>query len=51
MDEVSLLRAKYLGYSFDGLDRFALCHGDLHPGSVMMDPCGSVKVLDPKLGS
>ena len=30
--EVELLKAKYLGYSFDALDRFALCHGDFHPG-------------------
>ena len=47
MAEVELLKAKYLGYSFDALDRFALCHGDFHPGGVMM--CnGSVKVIDPE---
>ena len=44
---MELLKAKYLGYSFDDLDRFALCHGDFHPGGVMM--CnGSVKVIDPE---
>ena len=36
MAEVRLLKAKYLGYSFDELDRCALCHGDLHPGGVMV---------------
>eukprot|EP00964_Phaeocystis_antarctica_P024669 scaffold13825_cov60-Phaeocystis_antarctica.AAC.6 len=45
MAEVEQLKAKYLGYSFDALDRFALCHGDFHPGGVMMR-AGSVKVSD-----
>ena len=36
MEQVSLLKAKYLGYAFDSLDRWALCHGDLHPGGVML---------------
>ncbi|KOO21084.1 methylthioribose kinase [Chrysochromulina tobinii] len=47
MREVSLLRAKYLGYTFDPHDRLVLCHGDLHPGSVMIseDGSGRVKVL------
>ena len=47
MGEESLLKAKYLGYSFDSLDRFALCHGDFHPGGVMVRG-GSVKVIDPE---
>jgi len=50
MREVSLLRAKYLGYTFDPHDRLVLCHGDLHPGSVMIseDGSGRVKVIDPE---
>ena len=47
MAEVNALKAKYLGYSFDELDRFALCHGDFHPGGVMVRG-GSVKVIDPE---
>lgn len=47
MAEVQHLKAKYLGYSFDELDRFALCHGDFHPGGVMV--CNrAVKVIDPE---
>eukprot|EP00966_Prymnesium_polylepis_P213017 4933449-Prymnesium_polylepis.1 len=50
MAEVAHLRAKYLGYSHDALDQFALCHGDFHPGSVMVDPAddADVKVIDPE---
>ena len=48
MAEVSALTAKYLGLSFDGWDRYALCHGDLHPGGVMVAPDGRVKVIDPE---
>ena len=48
MAEVAALKAKYLGYSLDDLDRYALCHGDLHPGGVMLSDDGAVKVIDPK---
>ena len=47
MAEVQQLKAKYLGRSFDELDRFALCHGDFHPGGVMVRG-GAVKVIDPE---
>ena len=50
MAEVGVLKAKYLGYSFDARDRFALCHGDLHPGGVMV--CGAdVKIIDPEFAA
>ena len=47
MAEVSYLKAKYLGYAFDQYDRFCLCHGDFHPGGVMVDG-SDVKVIDPE---
>ena len=47
MAEVSYLKAKYLGYAFDEYDRFCLCHGDFHPGGVMVDG-QDVKVIDPE---
>lgn len=47
MDEVRCLKAKYLGYSFDEFDRWSVCHGDLHPGGVMLG-VGGVKVIDPE---
>ena len=46
MAEVEHLKAKYLGYAFDEVDRCALCHGDFHPGGVMMRGT-SVKVGPP----
>lgn len=48
MAEVAMLKAKYAGEVSDGLDRFALCHGDLHPGGVMAAADGRVKVIDPE---
>ena len=51
MAQVAILKAKYLGYSFDSLDRYALCHGDLHPGGVMVAADGRVKVIDPEFCS
>lgn len=48
MEQVALLKAKYAGASFDGRDRFALCHGDLHPGGVMVAADGRAKVIDPE---
>ena len=47
MGEVAMLKAKYLGYGFDARDRWALCHGDLHPGGVMIRG-SDVKVIDPE---
>lgn len=50
MAEVAILRAKYLGYAFDARDCRALCHGDFHPGGVMIstDGVGRVKIIDPE---
>jgi len=49
MDEVELLKQQYNGTSAAGNDTLVLCHGDLHPGSVMVDPTtGSTKVIDPE---
>ena len=49
MSEVSELKALYLGYSLRPGDVRALCHGDLHAGSVMVSKDGgSVKVIDPE---
>jgi 5-methylthioribose kinase len=47
MAAVATLKAKYLGYGFDAHDRWALCHGDLHPGGVMVDGA-HVKIIDPE---
>merc|ERR1719195_1154314 len=44
--EVDGLKALYDGRA--GLDNLALCHGDLHPGSVMVSGEGDVKVIDPE---
>jgi 5-methylthioribose kinase len=44
MKEVEELKAAYNG---DIKDHFSLCHGDLHPGSVMVYG-GDVKVIDPE---
>eukprot|EP00536_Pseudo-nitzschia_multiseries_P003107 jgi/Psemu1/322873/estExt_fgenesh1_pg.C_440016 len=45
--EVDLLKKQYDGKVGD--DSLVLTHGDLHPGSVMVDPTnGSVKVIDPE---
>lgn len=45
MKEIETLKAQYDGESEDNL---ALCHGDLHPGSVMVNDAGEVKVIDPE---
>eukprot|EP00551_Chaetoceros_affinis_P002600 CAMPEP_0203637110 /NCGR_PEP_ID=MMETSP0088-20131115/3495_1 /ASSEMBLY_ACC=CAM_ASM_001087 /TAXON_ID=426623 /ORGANISM="Chaetoceros affinis, Strain CCMP159" /LENGTH=391 /DNA_ID=CAMNT_0050491423 /DNA_START=98 /DNA_END=1273 /DNA_ORIENTATION=- len=45
MKEVEVLKAAYNGEN--NADNLCLCHGDLHPGSVMV--CGDeVKVIDPE---
>lgn len=45
--EVELLKKQYDGKAGD--DALVLTHGDLHPGSVMVDPSNtSVKVIDPE---
>lgn len=45
MREVETLKAQYDGKNTDSL---VLTHGDLHPGSVMVDPEGNTKVIDPE---
>ena len=45
MKEVELLKAQYDGKVGD--DALVLTHGDLHPGSVMVN-AGKVKVIDPE---
>ncbi|KAL7552687.1 hypothetical protein ACHAWF_015916 [Thalassiosira exigua] len=50
--EVNALKARYNGEG--GAGNLALCHGDLHPGSVMVKPSGKegssseVRVIDPE---
>jgi 5-methylthioribose kinase len=45
LQEIELLKQQYNGQS----NSLVLSHGDLHPGSVMVDPTtGSVKVIDPE---
>jgi Predicted kinase len=44
MKEVEELKASYNG---EIKDHFSLCHGDLHPGSVMVYN-GDVKIIDPE---
>lgn len=45
MAELDALKSTYRGER--GLARQALCHGDLHAGSLMVDrACGGVKVID-----
>lgn len=46
LKEIELLKRQYNGQ--DDADNYVLCHGDLHPGSVMVDKTGSVKVIDPE---
>ena len=46
LKEIELLKSQYDGKNTDSL---VLSHGDLHPGSVMVNPdTGSVKVIDPE---
>lgn len=44
MKEIEALKAAYDGANKDNL---SLCHGDLHPGSIMVSG-GDVKVIDPE---
>lgn len=46
MREVELLKTQYDGKAGDS--SLVLTHGDLHPGSVMVDPQGNTKVIDPE---
>jgi 5-methylthioribose kinase len=43
-NEIALLKQQYNGET----DSLVLSHGDLHPGSVMVDKNGGVKVIDPE---
>mmetsp|Transcript_289 Transcript_289/g.712 ORF Transcript_289/g.712 Transcript_289/m.712 type:complete len:408 (+) Transcript_289:215-1438(+) len=45
MKEVETLKNQYDGKNTSSL---VLTHGDLHPGSVMVDPAGNTKVIDPE---
>ena len=49
LKEIDLLKLQYDG-KYSEYDNLVLCHGDLHPGSVMVDndDKGSVKVIDPE---
>jgi 5-methylthioribose kinase len=44
MKEVDLLKSQYDGKT----NSLVLAHGDLHPGSVMVDHDGNTKVIDPE---
>lgn len=44
MKEVELLKNQYNGQT----ESLVLTHGDLHPGSVMVDSKGDTKVIDPE---
>jgi len=47
--EINALKARYNGET--GSNNFSLCHGDLHPGSVMVkieDDDANIKVIDPE---
>eukprot|EP00550_Attheya_septentrionalis_P002181 CAMPEP_0198293660 /NCGR_PEP_ID=MMETSP1449-20131203/18316_1 /TAXON_ID=420275 /ORGANISM="Attheya septentrionalis, Strain CCMP2084" /LENGTH=410 /DNA_ID=CAMNT_0043993327 /DNA_START=85 /DNA_END=1317 /DNA_ORIENTATION=+ len=44
MQEIETLKKQYDGQT----DNLSLCHGDLHPGSVMVNSQGDVKVIDPE---
>lgn len=43
--EIEMLKSQYNGENKDSL---VLTHGDLHPGSVMVNSDGSAKVIDPE---
>ena len=43
--EIEQLKAAYKSTSTEAR---ALCHGDLHPGSVMIGASGTVKIIDPE---
>lgn len=44
LKEVELLKKQYNGDT----DSLVLSHGDLHPGSVMVDTKGNTKIIDPE---
>lgn len=44
MAEIELLKKQYNGESTN----LVLSHGDIHPGSVMVDSSGNTKVIDPE---
>jgi 5-methylthioribose kinase len=44
MEQVELLKQQYNGKT----DSLVLTHGDLHPGSVMVNSSGGTKVIDPE---
>ena len=50
VDEAFLAEIEQLKKAYDGFKTTNLCltHGDLHPGSVMVDSEGAVKVIDPE---
>jgi len=49
MDEDFMAEIEALKSSYDGkTESLSLCHGDLHPGSVMVNNDGDVKVIDPE---
>jgi 5-methylthioribose kinase len=45
LKEIELLKQQYNGQNTDSL---VLTHGDLHPGSIMVDKNGNTKVIDPE---
>jgi len=50
VDEAFMKEIESLKKSYDGecKDNLVLSHGDLHPGSVMVNSDGEVKVIDPE---
>jgi len=44
LKEVEMIKQQYNGKT----DSLVLSHGDIHPGSVMVDPEGNTKVIDPE---
>lgn len=44
LKEVDMMKQQYDGKT----DSLVLSHGDIHPGSVMVDPEGNTKVIDPE---
>ena len=44
LQQVDLLKKQYNGES----SSLVLCHGDIHPGSVMVNPQGATKIIDPE---
>ena len=46
LQQVELLKQHYNGTV--NQDSLVLCHGDIHPGSIMVDSDGNTKVIDPE---